>query len=354
MSKKLDIIVPAYKAHGVLHRVLGSVIIQTIVDQVKVTIVNDADDKDYQDFVKTFSPFVEVEEIKMEKNGGPGVARQYGIDHTSLPYFTCIDADDCFSSPFSLQRLLIELEQDPTIVMNVGSFAEDHNNLTFLNHPNDMIWMFGKVYRRSFIKRYDIRFNDTRANEDNGFNTMIKLIASDQEKVNFIQDIVYYWMYKEDSITRVNNAEYSYNQSFPGYTTNMIYAVNGARKRKPFNPAIDQQAIVVMASLYYYYMQAEARDPRFLEQNYSSCLEYYDKVFKEVYTRIGREHVNALVSEVMVQQAPSMRGVVPSIDFYGFMDRLEKDLEKRKAETKETEIDNKKIDNVDGELKKKK
>lgn len=326
--KKLDIIVPAFKAHEVLHRVLGSVITQTIKDEVKITIVNDADERDYQEFVERFSPFVEVQEIKMEKNGGPGVVRQYGIDNTDLPYFTCMDADDSLASPFALQRLLVELEQDPTVVMNVGSFAEDHNNLTFLNHPNDMIWMFGKVYRRSFIKKYDIRFNDTRANEDNGFNTMIKLIVSEQERVNFIQDIVYYWMYKEDSITRINNAEYSYNQSFPGYTTNMIYAIKGARKRKPFNPMIDQQAIVVMASLYYYYMQTEARDPRFLEQNYNSCKEYYKEVFKEIHERISPEHINALVSEVMVQQAQSMRGVVPSIDFYGFINKLKADLEK--------------------------
>lgn len=325
--KKLDIIVPAYKAHAVLHRVMGSVIIQTIVDQVKVTIVNDADDRDYQEFIDTFSPFVEVQELRMENNGGPGVARQYGIDHTDLPYFTCIDADDSFASPFALQRLLVELEQDPTIVMNVGSFAEDHNNMTFLNHPNDMIWMFGKVYRRSFIKKYDIRFNDTRANEDNGFNTMIKLIVSEQERVNFIPDIVYYWMYKEDSITRINNAEYSYNQSFPGYTTNMIYAIKEARKRKPFNPTIDQQAVVVMASLYYYYMQTEVRDPRFSEQNYASCLEYYREVFKGIYDRVGAGPINDLVSEVMVQQAESMRGVVPSIDFYGFLRKLDADLE---------------------------
>lgn len=323
-EKKVDIIVPAFKAHHVLQRVLGSVIIQTAVDLVKITVVNDADEKDYQEIINPFKKFVDIQELKMEVNGGPGVARQYGIDHTSCPYFTCIDADDSFASPFAIERLLVELERDPQIVANFGAFAEDHGNLTFLQHNQDMIWMFGKVYRRSFIDKYQVRFNETRANEDNGFNTQIRLLASETEKVNFIQDIVYYWRYKEDSITRINNAEYSYNQSFPGYTTNMIYAIKQVRKRKPFNSQVDVWAITVMASLYYYYMQTEARDKRFVEQNYKSCVEYYKEIFADIETRFQKEHIDPIVSEVMNQQAPSMVGVVPSIDFYGFVAGLKK------------------------------
>ena len=72
---------------------------------------------------------------------------------------------------------------------------------------------------------------------------------SPNEKVNFISDLVYFWYYKEDSITRVNNAEYSYNQSFPGYTINMIDSVKNSRKYKPFNPDIDMWAISNMAKV---------------------------------------------------------------------------------------------------------
>lgn len=321
-EKKIDIIVPAYKAQHVLHRVLGSVIIQTAVDLIKVTVVNDADENDYQDVIKPFEQFVDIQEIRMEINGGPGVARQYGIDRTNCPYFTCIDADDSLASPFAIQRLLFELEQDSTIVVNVGAFAEDHGNMTFLQHNQDMIWMFGKVYRRSFIDKYNIRFNATRANEDNGFNTQIRLLSSDTEKVNFISDIVYYWMYKEDSITRINNAEYSYNQSFPGYTTNMIDAVLEARKKKPFNSYIDMWAIQIMAQLYVYYYQTVARAPQFAEQNLKSCVEYYTKVFKDMKSRFTDENFNDIFSQVLQQQAPGMTGVIPDKTIYQFITML--------------------------------
>lgn len=321
-EKKIDIIIPAYKAHEVLQRALGSIITQSVVDSIKVTIVNDSDENDYHEFVEAFKDFVTIEEIKLNVNGGPGVARQYGIDHTTCPYFTCIDADDSLASPFAIQRLLFELEQDPTIVVNVGSFAEDHGDMTFLQHDQDLVWMFGKMYRRSFITKYNIRFNDTRANEDNGFNTMVRLIASETEKINFITDIVYYWRYKEDSITRINNAEYSYNQSFPGYATNMIYAIVEARKKKPFNSYIDVWAIQVMAQLYVYYYQTVARAPKFAEQNLKSCVEYYTKVFKEISQRFTQENFNEIFSQVIQQQAPNMAGVIPEKTIYQFIELL--------------------------------
>lgn len=327
--KKVDVIIPAYKAHKVILRALGSLAIQSALQNVRVTIVNDADPTgDYSEFVSMFKPYMDIQELIMEENGGPGVARQYGIDRTSCTYFTCMDADDSLSSPYAIQRLLKELEEDSTIIANIGTFAEDNGNMTFVQHPNDLIWMFGKMYRRSFIKKYNIRFNATRANEDNGFNSTIRLLASDTEKINFIPDIVYFWYYKEDSITRINNAEYSYNQSFPGYTINMIDSVVNSRKYKPFNPQIDIWAISNMAKLYNYYYQAVARDPRFLEQNYKACVLYYRTIYADLEKRFTPEQIVPIFSEVTVAQAPLMQNVLPDLTIFQFIEKLKNDSEK--------------------------
>ena len=58
MGQKIDVIVPCYKAHDVLPRLMGSIISQVIVEDVEVTLVNDGDEKDYSDIVTKFSPFV--------------------------------------------------------------------------------------------------------------------------------------------------------------------------------------------------------------------------------------------------------------------------------------------------------
>ena len=68
-------------------------------------------------------------------------------------------------------------------VMSVGVFDEVHESMLppgegpiVMPHERDMIWMFGKMYKRSFIDKYGIHFHESsRANEDNGFNTWCRL-----------------------------------------------------------------------------------------------------------------------------------------------------------------------------------
>lgn len=335
MGSKVDIIIPAYKAQNTIYRTLASIAIQSIRDEVRVTIVNDADGMDYAKEIQRFADLLDIREIKMDTNGGPGVARQYGIDNTNCPYFTCIDADDSFASPFALEILVKNMEAEPEYHTVIGGFLEEHPGLQFVNHQQDLVWMFGKLYKRAFIKRYDIRFNDTRANEDNGFNTTIRLVSSDTEKIKFIEDIVYYWHYKEDSITRINNAQYSYDQSFIGYTDNMIWAIQQARKRKPFNGYINIWAIQVMAQLYIYYLQTCKRDPRFKTQNYNYCVKYYKEVYKQLEAEIPPEHFADIAAQTIAQQASNMTDILPDQTIYQFIDDLKRSATNSKKANKE-------------------
>jgi glycosyltransferase involved in cell wall biosynthesis len=320
--KKIDVIIPAYKAQDTIHKTLSSIALQSIVDQISVTIVNDADGIGYEKIINDFKSYIDIKEVQLETNGGPGVSRQKGIDETSLQYFTCIDADDTFASAFALEIMLKALETNAGYHTVIGSFVEEHPNLKFINHSNDMVWMFGKMYTREFINKYKIRFNETRANEDNGFNTIIRLVSSETEKIMFIPDIVYYWHNSPNSITRINNNQYSYDQSFVGYTDNMIYAIKSARLVKPFHSYIDMWAIQVMAQLYLYYYQTVKRDSRFAEQNYSYCLKYYKEVFKDLYTRMPRSNFDDIFSQTIAEQAQNNLDVLPEKTIYQFIEQL--------------------------------
>jgi len=320
--KKIDIIIPAFKAQNTILRTLSSIVMQSVIDKCAVTIINDADGIGYGNFVEMFKPFMEIKEITLEKNGGPGVARQKGIDDTQLQYFTCIDADDTFSGAFSLELLLTKAEQNLEYHTFIGGFIEEQLNLTFVNHQNDMIWMFGKMYRRAFINKYKIRFNETRANEDNGFNTIIRLLSSDTEKIMFLPDTVYYWHYKSDSITRINNAQYSYDGSFVGYVDNMIYAIKHAKQYKPFHNYIDIWAIQIMCQLYIYYYQTVKRDPRFVDQNYKSCQKYYREIFKHYHETMLPDNFLQIFGETFSTQAQNMIDIVPDLTIWQFIEKL--------------------------------
>lgn len=323
---KIDLIIPCYKAHDKLPRLLGSIISQTIVEDLEVTLVNDGDTKNYKDIVDIFSNFISIKEIVLEQNGGPAVARQYGYDNTFNPLVMFIDADDTLAGAFSLKVLRQQILTEPENVICVGSFLEEQEN-HYINHEQDTVWMFGKLYKREFLDKHNIRFNNTRANEDTGFNMLCKLMTSNIEKIKFIKDIVYYWHSNPNSITRINNCEYSYNQSFVGYTDNMIWALKEAEKRNPFNGNILYQKVCILLNLYEYFIETPERDARFIEQNWGCCKKYFHEIYKEIKDKISDDILKQVYSEIMrnAYLGNKLRDIIPIMDIYEFLENLEKE-----------------------------
>ena len=124
-TQRIDVIIPAYKAQNTILRTLSSIALQNIVEDIDVTIVNDADGIGYQKFVDMFSPYMSIKEVTLKKNVGPGDARQKGIDETKNPLITFIDADDTFSGAFALKTLRTQLLAEPINACCWGNFLEE-------------------------------------------------------------------------------------------------------------------------------------------------------------------------------------------------------------------------------------
>ena len=338
-NRKIDVIIPAYNVPDhILFRCLASIACQDIVSDLEVTIVDDAStEQNYAKVAKNFDDILKINILRYEVNGGPGVARQYGMDHTSNGYITFIDADDTFNGAFALKALRNNIELGNGIYcMSVGVFDEVHE--TGLNpgegpilmpHERDMVWMFGKLYRRSFIDKYKIRFHETsRANEDNGFNTIIRLCSNEQEQINFIPVHVYYWHENINSITRANDCQYSFGSSerdsFYGYVENMIYAVKESKKRAPYNGYITMWAVNCMLNIYEYYIECVGRAPEHAATNFKWCKRYYDEVYADLAADISDDVLAQQYNEVMgnAYRGDKLNGIIPCMSIYEFLDKL--------------------------------
>ena len=221
-------------------------------------------------------------------------------------------------------------------IMSVGVFDEVHeSNLPagqgpiLMHHEQDMIWMFGKLYRRSFIEKYKIRFHETsRANEDNGFNTIIRLIANDLEQIAFIPAHVYYWHESPNSITRANDCQYSYGSSdrdsFYGYVENMIFAIKEAKKRNPYNGLITMWAVSCMLNIYEYYIECVGRAPKHADANFSWCKRYYNEIYKDIEEDISDEILAQHYNDVMrnAYAGDKLNGIIPCMSIYEFLNKL--------------------------------
>jgi len=332
-QKKIDIIIPAYHAQDTIARTLGSLVMQTIIGQCTVYICNDAGGDDYKQFVDSFSPFMDVREIVLPQNGGCGVARQYGIDNSTAPFFMCMDADDSLAGPFVLAMMLKYMEESEKNCIITASFLEELPGMKLVKHDNDMIWMHGKLYRRSFIDKYHIDFDEGRSNEDNGFNKTCLLCSSEHEQIVSIPDVVYFWHYKEDSITRINNHEYTYNQSFIGYTDEMIHAIKRAREEKPFSSQTEKFAIGIMAELYIQVLQTIHGGPRFSDQNIKYSGKFYKEIYEPLALKIPKKEINIIFADTLTKKAANLAGIVPDFTIHQFIEELKQNTEAERIKT---------------------
>ena len=343
-NHKIDVIIPAYNVEDkILFRCLSSIACQDIVSDLEVTIVDDASTKqNYAKVSKNFESVLKINILRYEVNGGAGVARQYGLERTNNEYVTFIDADDTFNGSLALKALRngIELE-DGKFQMCVGIFDEIHEENVpsdqspiLMEHANDMVWMFGKLYRRDFIEKNNIHFHKTsRANEDNGFNTLFRLCSTD-EQIKFIPAHVYYWHESPNSITRANDAQYSYGSSdrdsFYGYVENMIFAVKEAKKRNPYNGFITMWAVNCMLNIYEYYIECVSRAPEHADTNFKWCKRYYNEIYSTIENDISEEMLAQHYNDVMrnAYMGDKLNGIIPCMSIFEFLEKIKEEKNK--------------------------
>ena len=114
----------------------------------------------------------------------------------------------------------------------------------------DFNWLHGKIYRRDFINKNNIRFNNTRANEDNGFNRLVQFLSP---KFLFLDEVVYCYNDNPNSITR--NAENKYIfTGLKGFCYNMNWAIEGAVSRGVPEKNFIHIVLDILTALYVYYI----------------------------------------------------------------------------------------------------
>ena len=90
----IDIIIPAYNSSDSIIGTLASIAIQRIKDKAKIYIIDDCSSDDYSKVLSLFEDKLDITYIRLDKNMGPGYARQVGIDSSNSEYIVFIDSDE--------------------------------------------------------------------------------------------------------------------------------------------------------------------------------------------------------------------------------------------------------------------
>lgn len=273
----LDIIIPTYKNKKQLRRTLNSI---TFNKRINVIVVDDFSEMDYSDILEEYP---QIHFYYLKENMGPGMARQYGIQHSNGTYITFLDSGDYFYHN-GLETILNEIQNNTYIKFYSFSYVYDNNNVLEDKPGNKTI---GNVYKRSFIEMYNICFckEGSYADQDYGFNTACRLTFDHLQQIYHFHPMrkhiyipTFYEHISNKSLTKINNSEFSFTKFPQGIIINGIHAISNTNITMENGV---KQLCHIMAIQYYAFIMAVSYEYKDINNIWKTIRNFYFQYYHQ-------------------------------------------------------------------------
>lgn len=186
----ISIVMPCYNTEKYIGKTLASIYGQTLQD-FEIVFVNDGSTDGTLGCLEACRERLGEKRVQIitVENGGQSRARNIGLDAACGKYIAFIDSDDFVDVDY-LEVLYNAAEKNDSEMVLSGQHKVDENGSTIANidYPVDRIPGYvlrrlnphGKLYRRDFLDRHNIRFAEGKLYEDNPFNMMAMFICRNQ------------------------------------------------------------------------------------------------------------------------------------------------------------------------------
>lgn len=285
----LDIIIPFYKDTVLLEDTLKSIYYPEFTD-IKITVVDDHSGIDLTD-IKEFYP--EVQFLELPVNSGPGVARQYGIDHTKNEYILFIDSGDYIISKFNLIEILSTIKENNAPYLYLYRWLNEEHN-TYSTQYNPLL--HGYLFKRDFLNIYNISFSmeSARLSEDFGFIQSCLTIIKDLEyklKINsffiFKPTCILSYINDPNSLSHLNK-EYNLSKNqVKALTLNGKHIFNICKNNNVAISILSSKLVIILIEILKWFNYSLNHYPEFAEENWQWLRKFYFDVYK-TYEKINK------------------------------------------------------------------
>lgn len=215
---KISLVMPVYNAEDYLHYSIGSVLKQKY-DNWELILVDDGSKDSSAKICDEYACQDSRILVIHKNNGGPSAARNIGLNMVHGQWIMFLDADDYLFDNALL--ILMEKVTSESVIIQFGHQDGGFNNIpkiskvkeAFLEDTvKDLVmdknyvgYIWNKMYSQTIIN--SSRFNEQyRMSEDVLFNAEIFLKLGKTQKVQFLDDVLYYHSANPDSL--VNHPRY--------------------------------------------------------------------------------------------------------------------------------------------------
>ena len=225
-SGKISVIIPVHNAEKYIDKAVQSVMEQNYTNWELLLIENGSEDASLDICKKNAEKDSRIQVLK-EKNKGAGSARTTGLCSAEGEYIVFIDADDYLPDKSVFQRYMNIAKQirADIIVSNYVRLwngkilpAAGHDSFSVYSPDSEefrfrgffsvgtLSYVWGKLYRKSFLDQNRITFSEYPYAEDKLFNMQCYVCGA---KYAFIEQIGNVYRKNEDSVSYKYNPESS-------------------------------------------------------------------------------------------------------------------------------------------------
>ena len=226
MPVKISVIIPMFNAENTIRECLESLVNQTIFSEMELVIVDDCSLDDSPEIVMEYEANYpeKIVFIRLDKNEGPGNARNVALEYVSGEYVGFVDSDDAVYSTMyeKLYTEAIRLDadyvdsgfydqkKDKAIVYVTDELAGELND----EKKSSLIVAGGfivtKIFKRDFLIENDIRFRNEYVLED--MDWLIECEAR-AKVIGTVKEIMYVYRDSGGSLSKVSQSlKYIHNQ----------------------------------------------------------------------------------------------------------------------------------------------
>lgn len=317
LTKNIDIIIPCYNSSKTLFATLSSISMQSIKDQCSIYVCDDCGTDDYNNVINVFSSMLDITYLRLDKNSGVGITRQYGLDHSSSAYIVFIDSDDTFEGSLALELLYQGIKNNDCDIVSAKFNSDNRSSdeVVMCEYEKQLTWLHGKMYSRKFMTDNNIRFLDLRLNEDGCFN---QCFALKRARIKYIDNIVYTWRTNKDSLTRISNPLTRFNILKSYVDGSMETYKYGILHTECDRDTLITQVSHALVLIYFYYNEIASTLSEDLVMDFmNKCKEYYHNCYCFIQNEVKDIDLRTRYCEIL-SSSEYYRGYFPVITFYDF------------------------------------
>ena len=294
-----SIIIPTFNPGIIIEPLLTSITKNDCVNDIEIIISDDCSTESFDNILNKYNLNFKI--ISNQKHMGfPRAGRQHGLENAIGTWLCFADQDDYFvDNAFDKLKEFILTKQAKNYIISDFIIQDTYNNIT-LRETQIKSWTHGKFYEQSYIKKYNIYYDELDYCEDINFSTKISCVNELEDIVPFsLEEPLYVWCRSNNSLSNENYYIHSFSDYISATSGVIIEYIEKYQTNEKLSTMYQIMFIQTILHIYFYLQGVSFYHQKELMLKAILTFTPLYKRFKEVYHYTNEKLVKLLNTDLI-------------------------------------------------------